>query len=338
MSSTDSRPPHLDEPNSKLALNFPKPSLSRKNPLYEYDPTIHPPEIEPIEHRIRYDFAKAGLASKTSLLDSYSPYNNNPGSKDPWARAGDLHPKPEALRNAEFSIQKRLEYEEELFENWNDDSVIEKAPGYLAHRFREILEADNPEEKIQNEHEKRTYWYEQMPWSNLYSLFTTDSSLGDLYPSSHRSYSDTDELVSEAHNQNTNYFEGAILVDNDSDPQNIARELNIDPDHVYREEVFDYSHKGDALVRPDEYIESYPAPIVVGHYANDSEYVLLPWTGSITCQCHYKHEKPFRVMCKHEAMASMIAGENDSEYLPLIDGVEVPDRVRRIYDPLAIDW
>lgn len=61
MSRTDNRPPHLDKPNSELSLTFPKPSLSRKNPLYEYDPTIHPPEIEPIEHRIRYDFEKPAL-------------------------------------------------------------------------------------------------------------------------------------------------------------------------------------------------------------------------------------------------------------------------------------
>ncbi|MDR5657686.1 hypothetical protein RH831_10915 [Halodesulfurarchaeum sp. HSR-GB] len=338
MSSADDPNPYLDNPASELPLNFPKPSLSRKNPLYEYDPTIHAPEIEPIEHRIRYDFAKAGLTMKMSLLESYSPYNNDSSSEDPWANSGDLNPKPEALKNAEFSIQDRLEYEEHLFENWDDDSVIEKAPGYLAHRFREIRDSDNPEEGVQNERANRTYWYEQMPWSNLYALFTKDSSLGDLYPSSHRQYSDTGKPVDEAHNKHTNYFEGAILVDNNSDPEKVAEDFDVDPDHVYREEEFNYTHKGDALVRPDEYIEAFPAPVVIGHYANDSEYVLLPWTGGLTCQCHYKHEKPFRVMCKHEAMASMLAGEHGSEYLPLTEGIDVPDRVRRLYDPLAIDW
>ena len=330
MSSTTSH--SLDD----MVLDFPKPTLSRANPLYEYDATEHPPEVEPIEHRIRQDFAEAGLAPPSSFLESYSPYRKGPESADPWASKG--RSKPQALVNAQQSINERIELEDHLFKSWDGDSIPSNAPGYLQHRFAQIQGSDNPQTELNDELSSRKYWYEKMPWSNLFALFTTDSSLGSLYPDTKRVFTDTPNLLEEVHSLDTNSFEGAVLVDGEDEIEDVAQEFDLDPRYVYPKSEFDYGNKGDSLVHPDEYIESYPAPVVIGNYANGSSYLLLPWTGGLTCQCHYKHERPYRVMCKHEALASMLVGEYDTEYLPIDEGIDVPDRVRKLYDPLAADW
>lgn len=318
--------PPLDLSNAAVSIHHPR---------YDYNPFDQPPEIEPIEHTLREGFAKAGLPDTSLLLESYSPYNNGPESDDPWAGSFD---RPDGIKNAEEIIWARQRHEQTYFENWDDDSVIEDAPTYLRLKLKHCRAADNPEKCVEDQRSKRMYWYNNMTWKGLYALHTEDTSLGDLLDDDLLTYHTGAPELSSVLSKDQNWFEGALLIDNDADKTAAATQYRVSEAHIYHESDFDYAYKGDALKRPDEFIDTYPQSVVIGHYANGSDYVLLPWSGGLTCQCHYKHEEAYRVMCKHELLASMIAGETDSEYLPIQEGIQVPDRVRRLYDPLATKW
>lgn len=310
-------------------------ALSMHHPRYEIDPKEQPTEIEPIEHTLREGFAKAGLPDMNSLLSSYSPYNNGPESEDPWAG---MKIRPDGIKNADAIIRSRWRYEQQFFEHWGDDTIIENAPSYLRNQLRSCRDSPHPESCVEDERENRQYWYDLMTWKNLYALFTEGSSLGSLLEEGTPTYHSGPPQLDTVLSRSTNWFEGALLIENSTDIRDAAAEYGVPEEHVYHESEFDYKRKGDSLKRPDEFIETYPQPVVIGHYASSSDYLLIPWSGGLTCQCHYKHEKPNRVMCKHELFASMIAGETDSEYLPLQGGIQVPDRARRLWDPLATRW
>lgn len=49
--------------------------------------------------------------------------------------------------------------------------------------------------------------------------------------------------------------------------------------------------------------------------------------------CPYKHEYPWRIICKHELCAALVAGIEDTIFLPLDRGVAVPQRTRRFVSP-----
>lgn len=312
-------------------MELPTAALSTFHPLYDSDPTDDPPEVEPIEHAIRSIVAKHGLINPRYLLHEYSPYNNGPNSEDPWTN---MPGRPAPLYEIERTIQAHLRRDMEIIENWDNDSTISKAPTYLEHALRDCRDQPNPEECVETEQNNRAYWYNNMAWTNIYALFKRNSSFGSLIPFDkipHRAL-DFDEMVG----KHKNWFEGALLVENESDKTAAASRYGIPEQHVYHESDFADESKGSALARPAEYIDDYPIPVVIGHYNSGSDYVFIPWTGGLTCQCHYKQEKPYRVLCKHELFASMVAGEMDSEYLPIQDGIDIPDRARRLYDPLAV--
>ena len=76
-----------------------------------------------------------------------------------------------------------------------------------------------------------------------------------------------------------------------------------------------------------------PAPILVGEYDSGSQYPFIPWGDALTCSCPYKQSAAFRVICKHELLASVVCGDHDSIFIPLTRGIDVPLRTRRLVSP-----
>jgi hypothetical protein len=123
-----------------------------------------------------------------------------------------------------------------------------------------------------------------------------------------------------------------VLVDDDTDPDAYARDRTLDSTYVLRESALSHTQADDP-VRLADYGIDLPAPLLVGEYQSGSQYPLIPWGDALTCACPYKQSAPWRVMCKHELLASVVCGGRDSIFLPVSRGIDVPHRARRFVSP-----
>jgi hypothetical protein len=309
-------------------LRLPPGALSPEDRQYEHDPATEPSAIEPIEHKLRVDLMTAGIPdAKAQLLGSYNHYNAGPDDDDPWQSKS--HEKPLALQYAERTIEQHWASEQEYFDNYDSDEVLEDAPAYLAQQLREARDAAFPDEKAAEECEKRKKWYDLMPWKNLYAVFKQDS-LGELIESEYRWPSQTVALNGTAHEQAT--FVGVLVIPNDSDERTVANQYGVNPEFVYKEQEF-ASRGNTDLTTPTDYGFELPAPLVMVKYPNGSNYLFIPWCSGLVCQGPFKQNKPYRVMCKHEALAAFVLSQQDGITLPIDEGIHVPARARRFIDP-----
>jgi hypothetical protein len=160
---------------------------------------------------------------------------------------------------------------------------------------------------------------------NLYHVLKR-SSYGSLLPSSLGSSPDVDELIRQ------NAFVGMIVVDDGADIRAVAHEYGIPGRFIVRERDLS-SSAVECAPTPSEFGIELPAPLLVGEYASGSLYPLLPWSDGLVCSCPYKHDRPWRVLCKHELLAAVVAGGEDSIFLPVTRGLDVPHRARRFVSP-----
>lgn len=309
-------------------LRLPPGALSPEDRQYDHDPATEPSAIEPIEHKLRVDLMTAGIPdAKAQLLSSYNHYNAGPGDDDPWR--SNSHDKPLALRYAERTIEQQWASEREYFENYDSDQVLEDAPAYLEQQLREARNADNPEDVVVEERENRENWYDLMPWKNLYAVFKEDT-LGELIGSEYRWPSQTVALHGTAREQAT--FVGVLVIPNDKDERTVAAQYGVNQEYVYREQQF-ASRGNTDLKTPTDYGFELPAPLVMVEYPNGSEYLFIPWSSGLVCQGPFKQNKPYRVMCKHEALAAFVLSQQEGITLPIDEGIDVPARARRFIDP-----
>lgn len=148
------------------------------------------------------------------------------------------------------------------------------------------------------------------------------ATLGSLLPQqvSHDSFRDVNDFV------------GVVVIANETDPDQYARAHDLPARHVYTETQVNSQRSSDTP-QPSDLGIGLPAPLLMGQFRSDSRYVFLPWSDGLICSCPYKHEHPWRVACKHELLAALTIGTEDSIFLPLDHGVDVPQRSRRFVSP-----
>lgn len=305
-------------------LSLPPGALSGIDDAYDYDVDRDPPAIEPIEHRIRLDFMAGGPIRHDELLDKYNPWSEGPDDPDPWGSVGKA--KPQGLRYAEASCQRTLAQEASYYQHFEDDVALENAPEFLAHRLRACRDADNPGAALREERERRENWYESIiPWKNLYHVLKR-STYGSLVETPIGTGVTAESLLDQ------NAFVGMVIIGADENPDAFASTYDLPAQYVIPEGKLS-SVQNDISPTLTDYGIELPAPLLVGEYASGSQYPLLPWTDALVCSCPYKHDKPWRVICKHELLACIVAGSRDSIFLPVTRGIEVPHRARRFVAP-----
>jgi len=315
--STDDRVP---------PLSLPAGALSHSDRRYEYEVGVDPPDIEPIEHQIRLDFINGERIRNDHLLGDYNhwAYDADDLSTDPWLRGP---AKPKGLQFAERSCRNRVRKEARFFEHHDDSAVIAEAPVYLEEQLTEARERDNSEKAVEEARERRENWYRELiPGRNLYQILK-NSSYGTLIGAG------KGPSLAAAGLTENNVFEGTIVVREDTDPKKYARQQNLPEEFVYRESEFSHTDSDPAPSIGDFGIEL-PAPLLVGCFVNGSRYPFIPWGDGLTCSCPYKHDQAWRVMCKHELLASNLCGFNSSSiFIPKSRGIEIPHRARRFVSP-----
>jgi hypothetical protein len=307
-------------------LSLPPGALAKTDHQHHYDTVDEPPAIEPIEHRIRLDFMAGGAIRRSQLLDRHKPWTADPGEPDPWQEA--RRSKPVGLQYAEDSCRRILAEERRYYDRFEADQSadLEDVPAFLAHRLRACRDAEDPQAALKDEQVRRERWYSTIiPWMNLYHVLKR-SSYGSLLPNSVESSVDIDGLTER------NAFVGMVVVDDHADIRAIAREYGVSGRFVVRETELS-SSAVECAPLPSEFGIDLPAPLLVGKYASGSRYALLPWSDGLVCSCPYKHDRPWRVLCKHELLAAVVAGEEDSIFLPVTQGLDVPHRARRFVNP-----
>ncbi|MHC3381712.1 hypothetical protein [Haloarcula sp. H-GB5] len=312
-------------------LRLPAGALSSQDREHSIDPVQDQPAIEPIEHKLRVDFMQAGPPDNLKqLLDSYVHYQSGPGDEDPWSEAG-VGEKPLALQYAETTIEKQWESEQRFFENFESDDVLADAPAYLANALRECRSKSNPEQAVQQERENRAKWYRLMPWKNLYAVFKR-STLGDL--SRPLIQNPTPGAGYGGSNSSETRYVGVLVIPSDANVDTVADEYGVNPTYVRRESEFETHHSSSAeMPVPSDYGIELPAPLLLGDYPGQSEYLFIPWSSGLVCQGPFKQEHAYRVTCKHEVFASFVLREEGSVFLPVDEGISVPARARRFIDP-----
>lgn len=301
-------------------LELPPGALAETDAKHEYDAEEDPPQVEPIEHRIRVDFMAGAPVKRTALLDSHNPWNAGPEDQDPWH--GKRHSKPVAVKFAEATCERVWQDEHRFFDAFDSDAILDQAPAYLAHQLRQCRDQDNPKACVETERSNRRSWYRNLiPWKNLYEVCKKDN-LGGLLP----------RVVGNDTVRDLNKFAGTIVVDDDVDPIAYAQEVGVGERWVGRESEVN-STVTDETPLPSDLGISLPAPLLVGEFNSGSRYAFLPWSDGLICSCPYKHGYPWRVTCKHELAAAIIAGLEDSIILPLDGGCQIPTRARRFVSP-----
>lgn len=301
-------------------LTLPPGALAESDANYAYDVETDLPQIEPVEHRIRVDFMAGGRITREALLRNYNPWHHDRGDPDPWRDR--RHDKPIGARYAEATCKRTVQEEQYFFEQCEDNAVLAAAPEYLAHRLRQCREADDPGSCVNEERDNRRAWYRTLiPWKNLYQVCKQDT-LGSLLP----------RQVSPDSVRDVNDFVGVVVVADETEPDEYARAHDLPARHVYTEAQVNSQASSDTP-GPSDLGIGLPAPLLVGEFHSDSRYVFLPWSDGLICSCPYKHEYPWRVICKHELCAALVAGIEDSVFLPLDRGVAVPQRTRRFVSP-----
>mgnify|MGYP000008807263 CR=1 FL=1 len=307
------------------SLALPPGALAHTDREYEYDVNRDPANVEPIEHQIRLDFMRGGPVRRDQLLGSYNPWKYDPTDPAtlPWQG---VKQKPLGLAHAETSCAARIHEEKRFYDYVDDDAVLADAPAFLAARLRIAREQPNPEQALEEERQRREKWYRELiPGPNL-SQVLKDSSYGSLIEACIGPEPHADSLLKH------NAFVGMVLVDDDTDPDAYARDRTLDSTYVLRESALSHTQTDDP-VRLADYGIDLPAPLLVGEYQSGSQYPLIPWGDALTCACPYKQSAPWRVMCKHELLASVVCGGRDSIFLPVSRGIDVPHRARRFVSP-----
>lgn len=310
------------------ALQLPPGALSPRDKQYDHDPSTDPSAIEPIEHKLRLDLMAAGLPSTYDhLLNSYNHYQSSPEDDHPWVTRAQK--KPLALRYAEGTIEDQWVSETQYFENYDSDFALESAPAYVEQQLRECRTKDDPEAAVKEERENRRRWYDLMPCKNLYTVFKQDS-LGELIESNLH-WPSQGESLHGRDDQNTS-FVGVLVVPNGTDKATAASQYGVDAEYIHNESEFAY--RGDTKIpTPSDYGIELPAPLLMGEYTNGSNYLFIPWSSGLVCQGPFKTDKPYRVMCKHEALAAFVLSRREDIFLPVDKGIDVPARARRFVDP-----
>ena len=316
---------HIHPASSNLpSLSLPPGAVTDEDDFHCHDVETDPPAIEPVEHRIRLDFMAGGTIRYDQLLTNSDSRERDPAESDPWHHAG--RAKPLGMQYAEGTCQRRLTEEARYYESYDDEDALVDAPAFLAHRLRQGRSAADPEAALRSERDRRETWYRTLiPRLNLCSVLKL-SSYGTLIDDG------SGEMPADHDLLEYNGFVGVIVLDPDHDPGTYARERNLPSRYVVREQDLS-SGKAEEGALSSEYGLDLPAPLLVGEYASGSRYPLLPWSDGLVCSCPFKTGAPWRVMCKHELLASIVLGAQESIFLPVTDGLDIPYRARRFVSP-----
>lgn len=264
-------------------LRLPAGALPASHPEYEHDVNNDPPEIEPVEHRLRVDCIET-------------------------ATVHDIKTK-ETPRVREYTSQTVFDtYREE--QQWHldvpDQESLAEAPAYLQ------AELEPLREQIVEAQRRRRRWYMELIPN---TLDTVVSSVKSLFPSALHGIFEVNEYV------------GGVVIPDNADTGALIDEYGVGPTAIWRE------YRLDDHTSPSEYGIELPAPLLVGSYNTDSQYSLIPWSDGLVCACPYKQSRPWRVMCKHELLATIRLAQTESLILPVDRGATVPQRARRFVSP-----
>jgi hypothetical protein len=268
-------------------LSLPSGSRPASHSDYDHDVDTDPPEIEPIEHRLRVDFIDGGPVTLHEI--------HGPGE-------------PRARQHASKTLTDQYQREQQYYAKFPDSEVLEQAPAFLQDELEPHYEA------LRDIQQRRLDWYTDHIPRNLDEVLKTVESLC-------AENSPNNVFV------DANTYRGVVLVPNETDAEEYAANLDLHPVNVINETELD-DHTS-----PSEYGINLPAPILTGEYGSQSWYSLIPWSDGLVCGCPYKQRRPWRAMCKHELVSSIILGHKNQYLLPISAGIEVPQRARRFLNP-----
>lgn len=132
------------------ALSLPAGSHPPSHPLHEHDVQTDPPEIEPIEHRLRVDFIDGPLITPHSV---YGPAD------------------PEARKCARRTLNEQYEKEQKYHPTLPDTGSLEKAPEFLKNQLRPHYE------ELKDIQQRRLDWYTDHIPRDLDQILGTVKSL-----------------------------------------------------------------------------------------------------------------------------------------------------------------
>jgi hypothetical protein len=268
------------------ALSLPAGSRSTSHSDYDHDVNTDPPEIEPIEHRLRVDF----IGDPVTLHELHGPGE------------------PQARQHAAKTLTDQYQREQQYYAKFPDGEVLEQAPAFLQDELEPHYEA------LREIQQRRLDWYTDHIPRNLNEILGTVESLC--------AENSLNNVFADA-----NTYRGVILVPDETNPEGYAADRHLHLTDVITEaELDDYRS-------PSEYGIDLPAPILTGEYETNSWYSMIPWSDGLVCGCPYKQRRPWRVMCKHELVSTIILGHKEQYLLPVGVGVEVPQRARRFLSP-----
>ena len=147
------------------ALSLPSRARPFTHPDYEHDVDSDPPEIEPVEHRLRVDFIEGGPLTPQQTR----------GANQPLAR-----------QYAAQTLSNTFQSEQRYYATLPDENRFSEAPAFLE------SELTHPFEEFKTIQLRRRRWYTEHIPHNLDQVLETVES---LYPNDHRQLKDVNEMV-----------------------------------------------------------------------------------------------------------------------------------------------
>jgi hypothetical protein len=180
-------------------LGLPAGALSPTHSDYEHDVGSDPPEIEPIEHRLRVDFIDGGPITRQDLHRQQPP--------------------PLARRYVAQTLTDTYQSEHRYYATVPADERLVEAPAFLHDELAAHYEELN---KIR---QRRQQWYTELIPKNLDTIFRTVESLAP------------DE--SQTTFDHMNDWRGTVLVTDATSPERYANDHGLDEQTVIRESDLD---------------------------------------------------------------------------------------------------
>lgn len=180
-------------------LSLPAGSRTPSHPDYDHDVSTDPPEIEPIEHRLRVDFIDGG---PVTLHELHGPTE------------------PDARQYASKTLSDQYQREQRYYAQFPDSEVLEQAPAFLRDELKPHYE------ELREVQQRRLDWYTDHIPRNLDEILRTVNSLcADNSPNN--------EFV------DANSYRGVVLVPDETDPKRYATGHDLHPVNVINENELD---------------------------------------------------------------------------------------------------
>jgi hypothetical protein len=178
------------------ALDLPAGALPTSHPNYNHDVETDPPEIEPVEHRLRVDFIDGGPLTPHPL---HGPYD------------------PQPRRYADRTLTDICREEQRYYASFPDDDHLADAPAFLRNKLAPHYNG------LWDIQQRRFKWYTEHIPENLDQILDTIESLCPEPKTVDESFHDVNNWI------------GIVIVPDNASTDTYANEHSLDETHVVHE-------------------------------------------------------------------------------------------------------